>query len=511
MPAYTEFSNYIAEVNDLLNTIPILNWDARTQMPVGGTDTRGKQLATLSAIVQERLTSERLQDLLDKVEGEVASLPPDSTERRSVAAVREASNLFRRTPPELTRELAHLRSVAGKTWAEAKASNDFAHFAPDLERMFALNREFARAIGYTDHPYDAMLSLYEPGMTTARLQTLFAGLRARVVPLLRQIVDLGHKLRTDFLAYHYPPEQQKQFALEIAQSFGFDLSRGRLDDSLHPFEISFTRNDVRMTTCYNPHFLPTALFGVLHEAGHAIYEQNIAPELTRSALTSDLKGLYAVGGVSFGAHESQSRLWENIVGRSRTFWQHWLPRLRAYFPEQLAGVDAETFYRAVNTVEPNLIRVEADEVTYNLHIMLRVEIEMGLMDGSIAVLDLPEIWNQKMQDYLSITPPDDTQGVLQDIHWSHSNIGSFPCYTVGNIMALQLYEAAEQQIEGLENSLAKGNYALLREWLTQHVYRYGRTFSPDELLARATGRALDAEPYLNYLKSKFRELYALRG
>lgn len=509
MTAYAELSEYIAEVNDLLNTISILNWDARTQMPVGGTETRGKQLATLSAIAQERLTADRLRSLLDKAEGEVSSLPLDSAERRSVEAVREASELFRRTPPQLTRELANLRSVAGKTWAEAKVTGNFAHFAPDLERMFALNREFAASIGYTEHPYDAMLTLYEPGMTAARLQTLFAGLRQRVVPLLRQIVDSGRTPRTDFLERHYPPELQKQFALEVAQSFGFDTNRGRLDESLHPFEISFTRNDVRMTTRYNPRFLPTALFGVLHEAGHAIYEQSVAPELTRSALASDLKGMYAVGGVSFGAHESQSRLWENIVGRSRTFWRHWFPRLRGVFPAQLEGVDAEAFYRAVNTVTPSLIRVEADEVTYNLHIMLRVEIEMGLMDGSMAVRDLPEIWNQKMQDYLGVTPPDDAQGVLQDIHWSHSNIGSFPCYTIGNIMASQLYQAAGGQIPGLSDALAGGNYAPLREWLTQHIYRYGRTFSPDELLEKATGRALDAEPYLGYLETKFRELYSL--
>ena len=509
MTAYDELSAYMAEVNDVLNAISVLNWDARTQMPVGGTESRGKQLATLSAIAQERLTADRLQSLLDRADRETSGLTADSVQRRSLEAVREASDVFRRTPPELTRALANLRSVAGKTWAEAKASNNFAHFAPDLEKMFALNRQFASAIGYTEHPYDAMLSLYEPGMTASRLQILFAGLRARVVPLLRQIVDSGRVPRHDFLRREYPIDLQKQFALEVAQSFGFDITRGRLDESLHPFEISFTRGDVRMTTRYNPHFLPTALFGVLHESGHAIYEQNVAPELTRTALTSDLKGMYAVGGVSFGAHESQSRLWENIVGRSRSFWQHWFPRLQTVFPHQLSGVGSEEFYRTVNTVQPSLIRVEADEVTYNLHIMVRVEIEMGLMDGSMNVSDLPDIWNQKMREYLGVTPPDDARGVLQDIHWSHSNIGSFPCYTIGNIMASQLFEAAGQQIVGLEGALGQGEYAPLREWLTQHVYRYGRRFSPDELLHKATGRTLDAEPYLAYLEGKFRELYGL--
>jgi carboxypeptidase Taq len=509
MTAYQELNNYIAEVNDILNTISILNWDARTQMPIGGTETRGKQLATLSAIAQERLASDQLQSLLDNAEREVSELPSDSPECRSVQAVRDASALFRRTPPELTRGLANLRSVAGKTWAEAKASNNFAHFAPDLEKMFALNRELAHAIGFVEHPYDAMLELYEPGQTAARLKKLFAHLRSSVVPLLQDIVGSEHKPRTDFLHRDYPIELQRQFALEVAQAFGFDLGRGRLDESLHPFEISFTRNDVRMTTRYNRNFLPMALFGVLHETGHALYEQYVAPELTRTALTSDLKGMYAVGGVSFGAHESQSRLWENLVGRSASFWQHWFPRLREVFPEQLKDVGDEEFYQAVNTVKPSLIRVEADEVTYNLHIMLRVEIEMGLLDGSMAVRDLPEIWNQKIKEYLGIMPPDDSRGVLQDIHWSHSNIGSFPCYTIGNIMGTQLFVAAQSQNKDLGNSLAWGNYAPLREWLTEHVYRYGRTYTPDELLVKATGKPLDVGPYLAYLKGKFSELYEL--
>jgi carboxypeptidase Taq len=507
MSAFVELSNYVAEINDVLNAISILNWDARTQMPVGGTVTRGHQVATLSGIAQERLVSDQLQILLANAEKEFSSL--GIAEQRSLQAVREASDLFRRTPSALTRELANLRLVAGKTWAEAKERNDFSHFAPDLERMFALNREFAAAIGYVEHPYDAMLSLYEPGMTAARLQTLFAGLRQRVVPLLQSIVEAPKKPRTDFLERHYPVALQKQFALEVASEFGFDLQRGRLDESLHPFEISFTRNDVRMTTRYNPNFLPTALFGVLHEAGHAMYEQSVSPELTRTALTSDLKGMYAVGGVSFGAHESQSRLWENIVGRSEAFWAHWFGRLQEIFPQQLEDVDNHTFFEAVNTVKPSLIRVEADEVTYNLHIMVRVEIEMALMDGSVAVKDLPEVWNQKMQDYLGITPPDDARGVLQDIHWSHSNIGSFPCYTIGNIMASQLFVSAEEQIPNLHQALGSGQYAPLRQWLTEHVYRYGRTYSPDELLEKATGRSLDAAPYLSYLESKFKSLYKL--
>ena len=299
------------------------------------------------------------------------------------------------------------------------------------------------------------------------------------------------------------------FGLEVARAFGYDLERGRLDVSLHPFEISFTRNDVRITTRYQSDFLTMSLFGTLHETGHALYEQGVAPELTRSALTSDLPGLYAVGGTSFGTHESQSRLWENLVGRSFSFWAHWYPRLQEIFPAQLEDVNLETFYRSVNRVAPSLIRVEADEITYNLHIMLRASLEAALIDGSLQVSELPEAWNAKMLEYLGLTPPDDARGVLQDIHWSAGYFGSFPTYTIGNVMAAQFYQAAQKQISDLELTLERGDYAPLRGWLTKHIYQHGRRFSPHELLTRATNQGLNATAYLEYLEEKFTRLYAL--
>ncbi len=510
MKAYQQFTDYIAGVNDILNAMNILNWDARTQMPPGGTVARGHQLATLSGIAQEKLAADRLQTLLEQAEGETSSLPEDGIERRSLLAVREASNLFRRTPERLTRELTQLASEAQQLWGEARAQNDFAMFTPALERMVVLQRELAEVIGYSDHPYDALINRYEPGMTHSGLNTLFAQIKARTLPLLERIRATTPP-RHDFLSRAFPLEGQRAFGLEVARAFGYDLERGRLDVSLHPFEISFTHDDVRITSRYQEHFLPMSLFGTLHETGHALYEQGVAPALSRTALTSDLKGIYAVGGTSFGTHESQSRLWENLVGRSTQFWAHWYPRIRKVFPTQLEDIDLETFHRAINRVTPSLIRVEADEITYNLHIMLRVELEAALLDGSLAVRDLPEAWNTKMQEFLGITPPDVARGVLQDIHWSAGYFGSFPTYTVGNVMAAQFFEAARTQQPSLERSLELGDYTPLREFLTEHIYQHGRRFSPHELLERATGRGLDAKPYLDYLEKKFSGLYGLEA
>ncbi|WP_019586663.1 carboxypeptidase M32 [Deinococcus apachensis] len=501
-----ELNTQLAQINDLLCVINVLNWDARTQMPPGGTETRGHQLATVSAIAQERLTAPALLTALEKAEANLSTL--NDREARAVRQAREAVDLLSRVPEGLTRELAEAKNRAQAVWARAKGENDFAAFAPELERMVALNRRLADAIGFEEHPYDALVRQYEPGMTAGTLQTLFAGLRTGLLPLLNEI-RAAPEPRADFLTRDYPEDRQRAFALEIAQAFGYDLTRGRLDASAHPFEISFTRQDVRITTRYRRDFLPGALFGTLHETGHALYEQNIDPALTRTVLASDLLGLYAVGGTSYGTHESQSRLWENRVGRSRAFWAHHFPRLQEVFPEQLADVTGEEFWRAVNRVRPSLIRVEADEVTYDLHIMLRVELEMALMDGSLRVADLPEVWNAKVNDYLGVTPPDFASGALQDIHWSAGLFGSFPTYTVGNVMASQFYAAARKGVPGLEESLARGEYAPLREWLTENVYRHGRTYSPAELLERATGQGLDPAPYLAYLRGKYAELYHL--
>jgi carboxypeptidase Taq len=509
MTAYDNFSQHIAELSDVLNSISILKWDARTQMPAGGAATRGNQLATLSRVAQAHFVSDKTARLLDAVEAEIAGEDADSYRVRAVRQTREYYELIRRIPVEITTAKAELEPVSEQVWAEAKANDDFASFAPYLQKMLDLVKRQADAIGYEDHPFDALVFEYEPSVNAKKLRTLFEALKVGLLPLLKRIVENDRPLERDLWAHDYPLEAQKAFGLEMAVKFGYDLNRGRLDIAPHPFEISFTRNDVRITTRYHKHYMPMALYGTLHETGHALYEQGVDPVLTRTALTLDFLGQYPVGGTSYGVHESQSRLWENIVGRSRDFWNVNFERARQHFPAQLAHADPELMYHAVNRVSPSLIRVEADEVTYNLHIMLRVELEMGLLDGSIKVADLPQIWNAKMQEYVGVTPPNDSKGVLQDVHWSGGGFGSFPGYTVGNVMSAQFMEAAHRDVGGLDDALARGEYAPLLGWMTDNIYRHGRAFSGSELLVRATGQDLHVGPYLKYLEDKFSDLYGL--
>jgi carboxypeptidase Taq len=507
--AYQEFEQHIGELNDILNAISILKWDARTQMPHGGAETRGSQLGTLSKVAQEHFISEKTQRLLDAAEAEVAGEDADSYRRRAVEQTRQYYEIIRRLPLDLVGEKAALEPVSEGVWAEAKQNNDFKSFAPYLQKQVDLAKRQAEAIGYEDHPFDALVFEYEPSVNAAKLRVLFEALKTGLLPLLKRIVDKNDTFTHNLWEHEYPLDKQKAFGLEMAQRFGYDLNRGRLDIAPHPFEISFTRNDVRITTRYSKNYFPMAFYGTLHETGHALYEQGVDPSLTRTALTIDFLGKYPVGGTSYGAHESQSRLWENQIGRSRAFWGAHFDRMREYFPEQLADADPDLMYRAVNRVQPSLIRVEADEVTYNLHIMLRVEIELGLLDGSIQVNDLPEIWNAKMQEYLGVTPPNDSKGVLQDIHWSGGGFGSFPGYTVGNVMSAQFLEAARRDVSGLDDALAGGEYKPLLDWLTENIYRHGRAYSATELLERTTGSDLHVQPYLNYLNAKFSEIYDL--
>ena len=501
----SEFQRRSAELNDLLCVMNALTWDARTQMPPGGGAARAQQLATLSAVAREKLLDPAFERAADDV---IADAQQPDVQTRAALQALEAVDAMRRVPDQLTRELALLRSEAQDLWALARSSDDFALFAPILERMVALTRQLAEALGYADHPYDALLNTYEPGLTVATLLPLFARLRAHHVPLLRAI-QARPAPRSDFLTRHYPAAQQREVSLTAARRFGYDITRGRLDESAHPFEISLTRADVRITTRVQENYLPGALFGTLHETGHALYEQGVSPELSRTVLGSDLLGLYAVGGASYGTHESQSRLWENRVGRSRAYWNLHYTELQQAFPEQLADVDVAAFHRAVNRVAPSLIRVEADELTYDLHVMLRVDLEMRLIAGELSVADLPAAWNARVREDLGLQVPSDAQGVLQDIHWSAGMFGSFPTYTIGNVMASQFYRAAERAIPELQTALERGDYGPLREWLTLNIYRHGRTYTPHELLTRTTGGGLDPQPYLEYLSSKYTELYGL--
>ncbi len=507
--SYDDLIEVTGRVNDFLNAGSVLSWDARTMMPKGGAESRSKQLATLAVAARNLLCSDEMKRALDGAARDVAGKSDDSPEARIVAQVREAIDYHERIPAALLHRKTELGSAAHEVWADAREKADFSIFAPALTDMVDINREMAHAIGFEAHPYDALMYRFEPGTTHEGLATLFARLRDGMIPLVRAISE-AEKPRSDFLFRDFPEDAQMGFALDMAKRIGYDTDRGRLDTTVHPFEVSFTRNDVRITTRVSRDYLPMSLFGALHEAGHAMYEQGVDPAYTRTPLATDLVSLYAVGGVSFGAHESQSRLWENHVGRSRAFWANHMGDIRVAYPGLLDDVDEEEFYRAVNRSEPSFIRVEADELTYDFHIMVRCELEAKMVDGSLEVADLPEAWNATIKDYLGIDVPNDgKQGVLQDVHWSSGQIGTFCNYTIGNIMAAQLFETATRTTPDIHASLDRADYAPLRNWLTDNVAQHGRRFSRDELLEKATGRTLDPEPYLAHLTTKYSDIYAL--
>jgi carboxypeptidase Taq len=502
--SYSAFEAAMAQVNDLLSVVNLLNWDARTQMPAGGVVTRGQQVSTLTAMARDLATGDTMRRTIEAARAEVAGI--NDLRLKALDQAEAEIGVLARIPAALIAEAAELKTIAHSAWADARATNDFTAYAPTLERVFAIKRQVASAIGYADHPYDAMVGLYEPGMTLRQLRSLLDPLKTALVPLIERALSAPPP-RQDFLSRSYPIAAQKAFGLKIAEKFGYDLNRGRLDDTVHPFEISFTRNDVRITSRFRETWLPGGFFALWHEAGHGMYEQGVAPEFTRSIFATDIVNLYAVGGASFGMHESQSRLWENRVGRSRRFWELHYGELRDTFSEQLSDVSAEEFWRSVNAVRPDFIRVEADELTYDLHIILRAEIEAALMAGEAKVRDLPGLWRDKMKTYLGRDVPSDTLGVLQDVHWSHGYVGSFPTYTVGNIMGAQFYDKAIQQ-PAIAAGLEAGDYAPLKDWLTDNIYRHGRSSSPAEALQRVTGSPLDIGPYVARLTEKVAMLTA---
>ena len=493
----------IAGINDVLCATSLLIWDSRTMMPAGGASSRAEQIASLTRIARDLLVCPDLLHALNAAEREVATHEAGALERREVEQIRAAVDLHRRIDPRIIQRRSLLRGLANAAWVEARARSDFSLFLPHLEKTIEAARDHADAIGYLAHPYDALVGLYEPGETFASLTNLFDSLRAGLKPILAARMA-SPAARRDFLSRAFPPAGQLRMACHFAGIMGYDFGRGRLDLSVHPFEISFTRDDVRITTRTQENYLPPALFGAMHETGHALYEQNVAPDYSRSVFATDLTGLYAVGGTSFGAHESQSRLWENHVGRSRAFWELHFPSLQQAFPAQLADVDARAFYAAVTQPHPGLIRTDADELTYDFHVMLRVDCEAALMDGSLKARDLPAWWAQAMQDNLGIVPPNDAQGCLQDIHWSSGMIGSFCSYTIGNVMAAQLFASARAQLPGLAAALNAGDYTPLQGWLRENIWQHGRRYGRDELLVKATGRRLDAGPYIKYLAEKYR-------
>jgi len=493
------FRRLLGEVYDLNAASSVLAWDQQVLMPPGGAEGRAAQLATLSSLAHTKFTSDEMGEALEAARQETDKLDADSDEARLVSEVGREYDKQRKVTAEWVAEFSRTTSLAHQTWQKAKADSDFGAFAPQLKPIFKLRRDYADFFKPYDHVYDPLLDDFEPGMKAAQVQEIFDDLRTHQVALVQAIADAGP---TDgsMLHLHYPEAEQWAFGEAVIREFGYDFERGRQDKSAHPFTTSFGINDVRITTRFMEDFLPSALFATLHEAGHAMYEQGVKPDLARTPLAD---------GASLAIHESQSRLWENLVGRSWPFWVRFYGRLQETFPAQLGGVSLETFYRAINKVEPSLIRVEADEATYNLHIMLRFELEKALMEDNLPVDDLPAVWNDKMQEYLGITPPNDAQGVLQDVHWSAGLVGYFPTYALGNLVACQWWERIAEAIPDIEKQVEAGKFDELLGWLRTNIHQHGRKFKPTELIERITGGGLSAEPYLSYLRTKFGGIYGL--
>ena len=501
----TELKAHLAVVSDLEQALAVLSWDENVYLPAGAAAARGQQLATLSGVIHERATDPRIGSWLDALEppSAVDSTVSDPTATDDAALLRVTRRSYdqaTKLPGSFVETFTRARSAAQSAWVGARAASDFSQFAPHLEKMVELNLRQADLLGYDAHPYDALHDLFEMGSSTEKVRAVFSELRDATVPLVRDIAEKGRDVSDAPLHRSFPEAGQEAFAVKMAAAFGYDFGRGRLDRTVHPFATSFSKYDVRITTRYDVNFLNPALFGTLHEAGHAMYEQGLSSNYDRSPLGS---------AVSLGIHESQSRLWENLVGRSHGFWRWAYPQLQGTFPGQLGEVALDDFYAAINKVEPSLIRVEADEVTYNLHVMVRFELELALLEGALKVGDLPEAWNAKYQEYLGVTPPNDAEGCLQDIHWSLGMMGYFPTYTLGNIMSVQLFEAAKAGEPTLEADIEAGRFGGLLGWLRENVHQHGSRFEPAELLGRATGSDLDAGPYVAYLNKKFRALYGV--
>lgn len=489
----------LAESSDLLHVSHLLEWDQQTYMPPEGAEARGQQIGTIKKLEHLIFTSEEMGKLLDELTPLAAQLPPDSDTARLIKVTRRRFERKTRVPPEMVAELAQLASAAYSVWQEARPANDFARFRPHLERIVDYRRRYAELFAPYEHIYDPLLDEYEPGMKTAEVQAIFNNLRPQQVALIKAIREKP-QVDDSFLHQHFDEKKQWDFGVEVISKFGYNWRRGRQDKAPHPFTTDLDIKDVRITTRIYPDNLASALFSSMHETGHALYDMGVDVSFRRTPLADP---------ESLALHESQSRLWENLVGRSLPFWEHFYPRLQEYFPGQLGGIDLWTFYKGINKVEPSLIRVEADEATYNLHIMLRLELEIALMEGALEVKDLPEAWNNRMQEYLGVTPADDRDGVMQDVHWADGYIGYFSTYALGNLISLQLWERINTDIPDLSEQIRRGEFSALLGWLVENIHRHGSKFNAQELVKRVTGSTIDPTAYLRYLRAKYGEIYNL--
>jgi carboxypeptidase Taq len=495
----TQLREHMGRLTDLSNAANLLEWDQQTMMPPGGAEARAEVLATLERIGHEMFISAETGRLIEAA-ATTDGTPPDSDDARLVAVCQRRFEKARRVPTELAADLARAGSLGQQAWIAAREASDFAAFAPYLERNLDLTRRYIDCFDGFDCAYDVLLDDYEPEMKTSEVTELFEQLKAGLIPLIATVGAHADRVDDSCLHGDFPVGRQRQLVAEIVRWMGFDPASWRLDDAVHPFATSFSSHDVRITTRWDQHFYPTAMYGAMHECGHGLYEAGISASLQRTPLGH---------AESLGLHESQSRLWENIVGRSREFATVLAPRIAQLLGGSVARLEPDTLYRAVNRVHPSYIRVEADEATYGLHIVLRFELEQELIEGRFAVSDLPEAWNARFKEYLGLDVPDDARGVLQDVHWSSGSIGYFPTYSLGNLIAAQLWDKAQADMPDLAERIAQGELAGLRAWLGEHVHRHGAKFPTGELLRQVVGGPIAVTPFLTYLKRKLGDVYGI--
>jgi carboxypeptidase Taq len=490
----------LMEIGDLSSAGAVLSWDQATYMPKGGGPARARQGATLSRLAHEKFTDPALGKLLDALAAYEAGQPYDSDDASLIRIVRRDYQKATRVPSDFVSRWSEMGSASYDAWTRARPANEFATMRPYLDKALDFSRQFADYLGPYAHIADPLIDGPDEGMTVASVRALFTELRTALVPIVRAIAE--QPVADDAcLRGTFTEQKQLDFGLVPIKRFGYDFDRGRLDKTHHPFCTKFSAGDVRITTRIRENEIGEALFSTLHETGHALYEQGVDPRYEGTPLNS---------GTSAGVHESQSRLWENVVGRSRGFWEYFYPKLRDAFPEQFRQVPLETFYRAINKVERSLIRTDADEVTYNLHVMLRFDLELDLLESRLRVKDLPEAWRARFKEDFGIAPPDDRDGCLQDVHWYGGSVGgAFQGYAIGNILSAQFYAAAIKAHPEIPQEMAKGEFGTLHAWLKKKLYRHGRKFTPNEIVKRATGKPMTIAPYIAYLRGKYGELYQL--
>ena len=497
---YDNLCRFVHETSLLQSIEALLGWDERCLLPPAAADYRAEQMTLLSGMIHRRQTDRRVGDWLAELADSPLAADPASETGTTIRQLKRQYDKKTKLPQALVEELTRVSVLGQQVWQTARHDDDFASFAPLLEKTIELKREQAQAIGYDESLYDALLDDYEPDERTSNLTRVLGALREELVPLVAEIRDSGRSPDLGILERHYPVEGQAAFSRDVAARVGFDFARGRLDVTAHPFCTAPGPHDCRITTRYEEHHFPCAFFGTLHEAGHGIYDQG---------LPSGLFGLPPGEAVSMGIHESQSRMWENLVGRNRRFWDYFYPAAQSTFPDALGDVSCDGFYFAINAVRPSLIRIESDEATYNLHILIRFELEQDLLGGMLKVHDLPGAWKEKYGSYLGITPPNDADGVLQDIHWSAGLFGYFPTYSLGNLYAAQFFAQADRELGGLAQQFAAGEFQPLRDWLRSKLHQHGQRYSAAQLVEQVTGKPLSHQPLLAHLRGKLAPLYGL--